>query len=318
MMKKAILTLLHCPSCVSSLTDSGDYLICKSCDIKYPVIDGNMVVFLSRKNLQEFGSEGVGEEYLSEDYGAFLTRETSLADLENMLQKETQKAEKEKKDRELYKDDSLEDELTAALDKSRDVLINKIETQNARTILDCPTGPGFFLTKLNENISNDSVVFAVDINFGRLSRTRGYFSNHPNKENLVFIVSDALKLPFRNKSFDAVTSWGIVDVPNQSDFMKEISTLLKAKGKLGFTADQYKEDSESMKIAENLKIADVVSRKRIESLLKREGIKMTDYEMLWEGQDTDFDVPDEDRCPLPARGDYYQFVAAIGQKMEEV
>jgi hypothetical protein len=48
--------------------------------------------------------------------------------------------------------------------------------------------------------------------------------------------------------------------------------------------------------------------------MKNIGFSNIEYEILFEGYDTDLNTPDEDRCPLPARGDWYQQIVASGQK----
>lgn len=314
MIKKEVLNILVCPNCQSGLIEDGQYLICEKCNQRYPLIDDNIIVFLTKEDLNSFSSEGAGAEYIADDYGAFLTNETSIGQFNEIAQKEKEQAKEERAKGNLYEDDSLPESLSLALNKSRRILADKVGADKAKTILDCPTGPGSFLTDLVEVVSNNSVIFSTDINFGRLVRTREYLTGHSKSKNIVYVVSDALKLPFKNATFDAITSWGITDIPDQNALMGEFVDILKKGGKIGFSTDQYKEGSESMKIAEGLKIADVVTKEKIEELFKKVGLKNLEYEILWEGQDIDFDIPDEERCPLPARGDYYQFIVAVGEK----
>ncbi len=313
-MQKLILNTLVCPNCQSSLIEDEQYLNCKKCSQRYPVIDDNIIVFLTKKDLDNFSSDGAGAEYIVDDYGTFLTNETSLSQFNEIAQKEKAQARGEKIRGSLYEDDSLPESLSLALNKSRRILAEKVDANRAKKILDCPTGPGSFLTDLLEVVLDDSVIFSTDINFGRLIRTKEYLIDHPKPKNIVYVVGDALRLPFRNNTFDAITSWGITDIPDQKTLIEELADILKKGAKIGFSTDQYKEGSESIKIAENLKIADIVTKKRIEELFKRVGLKNLEYAILWEGQDIDFDVPDEERCPLPARGDYYQFIVAVAEK----
>lgn len=42
-----ILPLLACPACQGKLVESGDYLLCPSCALKFPVRDGIPVLLLS-------------------------------------------------------------------------------------------------------------------------------------------------------------------------------------------------------------------------------------------------------------------------------
>ena len=42
-----ILQILACPACRGKLENAGEYLVCRACDLKFPVRDGIPVLLLS-------------------------------------------------------------------------------------------------------------------------------------------------------------------------------------------------------------------------------------------------------------------------------
>jgi hypothetical protein len=69
-----------------------------------------------------------------------------------------------------------------------------------------------------------------------------------------------------------------------------------------------------MKIAERLGLDSLVTKNKLEAAMRFIGFKNLEYDVLFEGHDVDLDTPDEERCPLPARGDWFCRIVASGQK----
>lgn len=80
----------------------------------------------------------------------------------------------------------------------QETLINA--TPNGKNILDIGTGTGEIVKKIYQKVNENSYIYALDISFNMLKVAKSKL----NSENILFIKSDALKLPFKNKSLDNV------------------------------------------------------------------------------------------------------------------
>lgn len=53
-----MLQILACPACRGRLEDAGEYLVCRSCELKFPVRDGIPVLLLSEAEPCGKGPDG--------------------------------------------------------------------------------------------------------------------------------------------------------------------------------------------------------------------------------------------------------------------
>jgi demethylmenaquinone methyltransferase / 2-methoxy-6-polyprenyl-1,4-benzoquinol methylase len=99
-------------------------------------------------------------------------------------------------------------------------------------LLDLATGTGDQLIACMESGAHIRSAAAIDLASSMLEIARGKIGLKPYKDKVKLQRADALRLPFRDSSFDAATfSFGIRNVPDASASLKEISRVLKPGGR---------------------------------------------------------------------------------------
>jgi ubiquinone/menaquinone biosynthesis C-methylase UbiE len=212
-------------------------------------------------------------------------------------------------------DSGISKEAARAIAQSREELVRLSRATSATRVLDWPTGGGYCLTYLMNQVAAGTLVAGLDINFGSLARSKIYFDEYGLSDNMLFVVADARNMPFKDNVFQSVTACGgTVEIENAYAGFKETFRVLQDDGWFGVSGDQYKENSPSMRIAERLGLNPLATKDKLQAAMERIGVRNFQYEVLFEGYDVDDIWPDEERCPLPARGDWYQHIVASGQK----
>jgi ubiquinone/menaquinone biosynthesis C-methylase UbiE len=205
--------------------------------------------------------------------------------------------------------------LNAAIEKSRDEIVELSRAKSAGRILDWPTGHGYCLHYLANQVSPETLVVALDINYRFMAEIKPYYDKHGLSDKMLFVVADARKMPFKDNVFQAVTAWGgTCEIANAEAGCRETLRVLEDNGWFGLSGDQYKEGSASLEIATRLGLDSLVTRDRLETAMKRIGFGDLEYSILFEGYEPWSEVPEEDRCPLPARGDWFQNIVASLRK----
>ncbi|MCE5323970.1 methyltransferase domain-containing protein [bacterium] len=331
MISESKLSILRCPVCKKDLCQEQNYLVCTDCHTKFPVID-NIVVFLTRDDLTNFLGEAWGSELKKENHGNFASNEDTPDYLESICKDAAKTvnrsrwlatapglSESERKKAEEatwpFIDLDMPEEAKKAIAKSRERVVELSRASSAKRVLDWPTGPGYCLHYLANHVSPQTLVVALDVNFGMLARRKIYFDEYGLSDNVLLVAADARNMPFVDNTFSSVTVWGgTIEIENAEAGFKETHRVLESGGWVGVSGDQYSENSASIEICKKLGLYSLATRNRLESTMKRIGFNNLEYEILFEGYDMDLDTPDEDRCPLPARGDWYQHIAASVQK----
>ena len=96
-------------------------------------------------------------------------------------------------------------------------------------VLEIGCGLGFMASLWASNGAN---LTAVDLNPVSISQTKLRFKQ--NNLNGELILADARNLPFSNKSFDYIYSWGVLHHSTKlQDSLKEIARCLKGGGEIG-------------------------------------------------------------------------------------
>lgn len=320
MISESKLSILQCPVCKGDLSEDGTYLVCNKCNAKFPVI-GDIIVFLTKADLADFLNETWGNELQKEHSDVFpdfffASNEDKLEDLQKMYDEATRegKASHWNMTGTFAKDPGHTEEQSQAIEDSKDEVVKLSRATSSKRILDWPTGYGACIKNLIKKVDPETLIVALDVNFRTMAKIKPYFDENGFSDNMLFIIADARKMPLKDNVFQSVTVWGAGEIARPNVGFKESFRVLEEGGWVGTFADQYKESSPSMKIAENLDLGSVATRTRLESMMKLAGFKNLEYKMLYDGYDIDLDVPDEDRCPLPARGDWFQLIVASGQK----
>jgi len=95
--------------------------------------------------------------------------------------------------------------------------------------LDIGSGPGNVTASLARAAGADGLALGVDISEPMLTRA----VNAQAGPNVGFIRADAQRLPFRDKTFDAVTSLAVLQlIPDPSATLAEIARVLKPGGRV--------------------------------------------------------------------------------------
>ncbi len=105
-------------------------------------------------------------------------------------------------------------------------LLRKEDTQ----VLDLCCGTGDMTVALRRQMSNERAIFGADFSHGMLARGHTKFVAH----RILPVEADALQLPFRDNSFDLVTSaFGFRNLSNYEHGLREIYRVLRAGGEVG-------------------------------------------------------------------------------------
>lgn len=123
-----------------------------------------------------------------------------------------------------------------SLDKE---LINKIKKLKVKSILDAGCGNGDLLIALRKS-GFAGLLTGIDLSKGMLKS--GIRQNSREKLGIKFIVADAEKLPFKDKSFDLVISKHMLyHLPNPQKGVNEMYRCLKNNGFLMITLNSKKD-----------------------------------------------------------------------------
>lgn len=318
MICESKLSILQCPTCKGDLSQDGDYLICVGCHSRFPVID-DIVVLLTRDDLADFLSEPWGSE-LQEEWAdcipGFASSGDAIEDLRRVHEGVTSRARARLLDTDVSTEDpGTPTEVDLAVDKTRDQIVRLSRAKSAKRILDWPTGGGACMERLASQTDPDALVVALDVDFRTMARIEPYYDEKGLSGKMLFVVADARRMPFKDGVFQSVTAWGgTAEIGNAEAGVKETYRVLESGGWFGITGDHYKENSPSMAVAERYGLDSVVTRARLEAAMDAIGFRNREYQVVWEGYDPWDNLPDEDRCPLPARGDWSQHIVASGQK----
>lgn len=100
------------------------------------------------------------------------------------------------------------------------------------SVLDLATGTGDVILTISRSRQNISK--AVGLDMARQMLTIGAEKAHKeNLTNIQFVPGDAQKIPFHNKVFDIATmSFGIRNVPNVPQCLREIHRITKENGRV--------------------------------------------------------------------------------------
>jgi len=313
------LALLQCTICKSDLANGEDCLICQGCGARYPVV-GDIVIMLTRDGLDSFTGETWGQELYKEARGfwpgfTYVCNETDPATLRKIFDEGSSEGRASKG---IMTDEpqgnwGLPDEEFAAANHSIGAMLQLCKVPSASTIVDWPTGWGTCLKQVVKQARPDALVAALEITFRTLAKIKPYYDDNGYSKNILFVVADARNLPLKDSVFQAATVWGVNEIERPEAGFAETYRVLDSNAWVGTYGEQYAEGSASMQISERLGMASVGTRVRLESVMAGLGFRDLQYQVLFEGYDHD-ELPDEERCPLPARGDWFQCMVAAGQK----
>jgi len=317
---KEFVEIFKCPDCGANLIIDGENMKCERCERIIPIYN-DIAIFLSEDEWKQFFGKNFNFENFAWDeekdfFKEVLAQSDYLKSIE-MIDKYTD-LEKNKADFAEMIDSAstgIEDsENERAILAANDRTVEKSLAGETKMILDWPTGPGSCIRKIIKKIGKDSVVVSSEINLFSIFRLKKYLESKGLSENILFVNNDVIKMPFKNNIFDLVTVFGLTtEVPDSNKALSETYRVMKNDGIIVGNGEIYKEGSVSIKIADEGNIGQLSTKERFLEEMNKTGFKDVEIEAAYEGYDAD-DLPDEERCPLPARGDWFSYVIVKAKK----
>lgn len=118
---------------------------------------------------------------------------------------------------------------------------------NLDSILDLCCGTGDWTIEILRQVSKNTKVTALDFSEGMLDIAKQKLTKNNYQDRVNFIQGDAMKLPFDDNTFDAVTiGFGLRNVPDVNTVLSEIYRVLKPGGKL-VSLDAFKVETPVVK-----------------------------------------------------------------------
>lgn len=99
-------------------------------------------------------------------------------------------------------------------------------TPNGKHILDIGTGTGEIVKKLYEKVGDSAYIYGMDLSFNMLKKAK----EKTNKNNVLFIKADALKLPFKKNSLDNIYFSLVFRHLPANEITNQIKETLKENG----------------------------------------------------------------------------------------
>lgn len=297
------------------MADAG--FCCEKCERLFPIYKG-IAIFISNAEWRNFFNKQFLDYYFSDEWRAIFERALAQDDYLEAI-KLLDKYSDDKKWQESWANRLSEpwlenEEQQAAVWAGNKRTIELGNVSEAKMILDWPTGPGECMRGMLDKIAKDAVIVSSEINLLTIFRLKKYLEAMGLADNILFVNNDVTKMPFKNNVFDLVTAFGLtVEVPDPDKALRETFRVMHAGGVMVGNGDFYHEGSESIKIADEMNLGQIATEERFLKTARALGFKNIELETAWEGLDTD-DMPDEERCPLPARGDWSAYTVIRAKK----
>lgn len=314
--------MLRCPVCRHDLSHDADYLICAGCWIKFPIVEG-IAILMTENDRSDVGRQALGHECFRSSADALPGLMVVSDELPPPLIRSIyEEAASEGRRTELFRtgvfarSHNVPDELDRALQSSTEKAIEMSQARSARCVLNWPTGWGHGLYRLTSQVRDDAVIVAMDANFKTLATIKPYFDSRGTSENILFVTANALNMPFRDGVFQAaVLLDGSLQMERADACLAETYRVMASGGRVGINGDVYREWSPSMAIAEYWSMDSLATAARLEGEMRRIGFTNITHEVLFQGSDViQHNLDEEERSLLPAPGDWFQHIAAGGQK----
>lgn len=147
------------------------------------------------------------------------------------------KEQKEKYVRDMFNNianryDLLNTLMSLGMDKSwRKFAVKRAEIKPGAKVLDICCGTGMITMEIAKVIGRNGHVTGLDFSESMLSVAQQNISNFELKDVIKLMQGNAMKLPFDDNTFDAVTvGWGLRNVPDIAVVVKEMQRVVKPGG----------------------------------------------------------------------------------------
>lgn len=114
--------------------------------------------------------------------------------------------------------------------------IKEIGFIDKKNVLDIGCGYGQWTYLMSKK--NDSV-FGIDVNPHRIKIAKTLFNKQVENSSPSFAVGDGLKMPFEDKSFDAIFCFGVFMFMNPKKSLQEMHRVLRKGGNLYLVTNSY-------------------------------------------------------------------------------
>lgn len=180
-------------------------------------------------------------------------------------------------------------------------------------VLDVATGMGRFVLPLAEKGSEDISIIGTDIDEKPLRGTMNKARKADVYPKISLIVTDAKHLSFKDDALSTVSSnFGFDNVPETVLALRESARVLQPNGRAIFSSLWYKEDSESIKVAEKYRVEQIASESRLRETLRKSGLRLDWIEEVYSGV-----WPYNPMDLLPVQGEDYSHVIVQARKTED-
>jgi ubiquinone/menaquinone biosynthesis C-methylase UbiE/uncharacterized protein YbaR (Trm112 family) len=203
-------------------------------------------------------------------------------------------------------DSYLTEDQLASMERMKRRLVNLVVASSTtdRLILDIATGMGTFILPLAQQVPEDVLIVGTDVDEKPLRGTMNKAKKTMIWDRLSLLVTDAKHLALKDNTFSTISSYfGFDNVPETVSAFRESSRVLRAGGRMTFTSLWLREDSESMRLAEQHGVCQIASEGRLRTALG-------DADLVLEGVETMFSGiwPHNPMDLLPVEGDEYKHV----------
>jgi ubiquinone/menaquinone biosynthesis C-methylase UbiE/uncharacterized protein YbaR (Trm112 family) len=293
-MRKEILELLACPMCKTALTFDG-----KKSDKRFTN-----------------GCLKCGEGHLyqvKEEMGLLKDTKVSAKEFEWKVDVADEKRYDEVRGQyNSYLREDQKNALNELMEKLVRYVIASCEESDNR-VLDVATGMGRFVLPLAEKGSEDISIIGTDIDEKPLRGTMNKARKADVYPKISLIVTDAKHLSFKDDALSTVSSnFGFDNVPETVLALRESARVLQPNGRAIFSSLWYKEDSESIKVAEKYRVEQIASESRLRETLRKSGLRLDWIEEVYSGV-----WPYNPMDLLPVQGEDYSHVIVQARKTED-
>lgn len=124
--------------------------------------------------------------------------------------------------------------MSFGLDKSwRRFAVKRAEAKLGGSALDICCGTGMLTMELAKAVGDEGAVTGLDFSEQMLKVAVENMTDFQYKDKISLIRGNAMELPFDDNSFDCVTvGWGLRNVPDILQTVKEMNRVVKPKGKV--------------------------------------------------------------------------------------
>lgn len=171
-------------------------------------------------------------------------------------------------------------------------------------VLDIATGMGTFLLQMARRSSQGLLIIGTDTDDKPLRGAMNIAKKANVWHKLSLLVADAKHLAFKNGVLSTISShFGFDNVPEAVSAFKETARVLRSGGNIFLSSLWFREDSESMRLAEKHQVCQIASQSRLKKALDEAGLALERVEEVYSGV-----WPYNPMDLLPVEGDEYKHV----------